>query len=235
VTDAILADPGALAEHAAGWIAERIAASKGTFRFSLTGGSTPRKTYELLASRYRGQVEWSRVEFYWGDERFVSYDSPDSNYRLAHDTLLEPLGISAERIHPWPVGGTPEDSARDYEALLKRQYGEDRLDPGRPFFDLMLLGLGDDGHICSLFPGQESLRERERWALAVPTGRPEIRVTLTFPAVESSKATAFLVSGAGKSDAVRRVRAGDASLPGALLKPHGETFWLMDRAAAGLV
>lgn len=231
MSDAILPDAGALAAYAAEWIAARITASSGTFRFSLTGGSTPRRTYELLAAR--GGVDWHRVEFYWGDERFVPHDSPASNYRLAHDTLLTRIGAHTE--HPWPVDGAPEDSARAYEALLKRQYGADNFDPARPFFDLMLLGLGDDGHICSLFPGQQSLRETKRWTLAVPTGRPEIRVTLTFPAVESSRAVAFLVSGKEKAAAVRGVRAGDASLPGALLKPQGEVFWLMDRAAAALL
>ena len=231
MSDAILPDPGALADYAAEWIAGRIAATAGTFLFSLTGGATPRRTYERLA--VRAGVDWRRVEFYWGDERFVPHDSPASNYRLAHDTLL--TRIAAHTEHPWPVDGTPEQSARAYEALLKRQYGADTFDPARPFFDLMLLGLGDDGHICSLFPGQESLHETERWTLAVPTGRPEIRVTLTFPAVESSRAVAFLVSGKEKTAAVRGVRAGDKNLPGALLAPQGEVFWLMDRAAAALL
>lgn len=233
MTDAILDDATALADYAAEWIAGRIAAAQGIFRFALTGGYTPRPTYERLAARK--DIDWSKVEFYWGDERFVPHDNPSSNYRLAHDSLLKPLGIEAQKIHPWPVDGTPDAAARVYETMLKRHYGAERFDMRRPLFDLQLLGLGDDGHLCSLFPGQASLKETQRWTLAVPTGRPEIRLTLTFPAVESSKAIAFLVSGKAKAPAVAGARAGDTSLPAGLLKPQGEFFWLMDRDAAALL
>jgi len=137
-------------------------------------------------------------------------------------------------VHPIPTDGEPESDARVYEGLLKRTYGSETLDPARPLFDLMLLGLGEDGHICSLFPGQPTLAETRRWVIPAPKGRPEVRLTLTFPCVQSARTTAFLVSGASKADAVRGVRAGDKSLPGGILKPQGELVWLMDGAAAGL-
>ena len=231
----IFDDPAQLAARAAEWIAGMVAGTTGPFRISLTGGSTPRALYYELGARFHGTIDWARVEFFWGDERFVPPNSPDSNYRMARETLLTAIPARRENVHPIPTAGDPDQAAWAYEAVLKAAYGTQTLDPARPLFDLTLLGLGDDGHICSLLPGAPALEERQRWVVAVPTGRPEIRITLTYPCIQSSRVTAFLVSGETKAEAVRAVRAGDMALPGARLKPDGELIWLLDRAAAGLL
>ncbi len=233
-TTEIFIDAAQLAAHTAEWIAGLIAAKRGPFRIALTGGSTPRGLYCELGKRFRDAVNWSQVEFFWGDERFVPHDHPDSNYRMARETLLTHIPANEQNIHPIPGEGDPDQVARAYEATLKRVYGSETLDPARPLFDLVLLGLGSDGHICSLFPGSPALDEKQRWVVAVPTGRPETRITLTYPPVQSSRTTAFLVTGPEKAQAVRAVRAGDQRLPGARLRPQGELVWLLDRAAAGL-
>ena len=232
----ILPDPASLSTFAAGWIAKLIAANQGRrFRVALTGGSTPRVMYRELAARFRNTIEWKDVEFYWIDERFVPQDDPDSNYRMARETLLSNIPVLPQNIHPIPTNGEPDAAARAYEATLKKAYGAEQLDPAQPLFDLVLLGLGSDGHICSLLPGSPVLEERQRWVAAVPTGRPEVRITLTYPCVQSSRVTAFLVAGAEKADAVRGARAGDPSLPGGRLQPQGDLIWLLDRAAANLL
>jgi 6-phosphogluconolactonase len=132
-----------------------------------------------------------------------------------------------------PTDGTPQSCADAYEEVLRQQYGASILDPAVPLFGLMLLGLGDDGHTASLIPGQPVLKERSRWVAPVPQGRDEVRLTLTYPALESSRLTLFLVAGAAKAQAVARVRRGDAALPAGALKPQGEVLWLLDQGAAG--
>lgn len=231
----IFDDAGQFASRAAAWIAGLIAAKNGRFRIALTGGETPRALYRELGARFRDSVDWADVEFFWGDERFVPPDSPHSNYRMARETLLSQIPALEKNIHPIQTGGDPDEAARAYEATLKNAYGADRLDPTRPLFDLVLLGLGDDGHICSLLPGSPALEERQRWAVAVTQGRPETRVTLTYPPIQSSRVTAFLVVGREKAEAVHAVRSGDSALPGGRLQPEGELVWLLDRAAAGLI
>ena len=230
----IFIDPPQLALRGADWVAGLIGAKKGTFRIALTGGSTPREMYRELGARYRDVLDWSRVEFFWGDERFVPPDSPDSNYRMARETLLVQIPVPEANVHPIPTGGDPDQAAQAYQATLQRAYGSQTLEPERHLFDLMLLGLGDDGHICSLLPGSPALDERRRWSVAVTKGRPEVRITLTYPPIESSLVTAFIVTGSEKAHAVRAVRACDESLPGGRLHPQGETVWLLDRAAAGI-
>lgn len=228
----IFADPQELAVRAADWMAGLIAVHDGTYRIALSGGSTPRLLYRELSQR---EIDWRKVEFYWIDERMVPHDHPDSNYRLARETLLSHIGVRPEQIHPIPTDRLPDDAARAYEAELQRAYGTDTLDPARPLFDFVHLGLGDDGHICSLLPGQPVLEEHSRWVAAVPHGRPEVRITLTYPCVQSSRVTAFVVTGRDKADAVARVRQGDSTLPGGRLKPQGELVWLLDRNAAELI
>jgi 6-phosphogluconolactonase len=131
-----------------------------------------------------------------------------------------------------PTDTTPDDCAARYDALMKQKYGAQAFDPARPFFDVMLLGLGDDGHTASLIPGQPVLEERARWVAPVMHGRDEQRITLTYPALESSRTIAFLVTGADKAPTVARVRSGDTALPAARIRPHGETIWFLDSAAA---
>ena len=133
-----------------------------------------------------------------------------------------------------PTDGRPGDAARAYEEMLRQQYGTSTLVAGRPLFDLQLLGLGEDGHTASLIPGQPVLENRTDWVAAVPHGRDEVRLTLTYPALEASRLILFLVSGAAKRDVMARARAGDTALPAGRLHPQGEVIWLADRAAAGL-
>jgi len=235
VNTEIFDDAEQFASHAAAWIAGLIAAKRGNFRIALTGGETPRPLYRELGARFRDNVDWSRVEFFWGDERFVPPDDPASNYGMARETLLAQVPALEKNIHPIPTAGDPDAAARAYETTLKSAYGAEAFDPARPLFDLVLLGLGDDGHICSLLPGSPVLDERQRWTAAVSHGRPEVRITLTYPSIQSSRVTAFLVTGKMKAEAVRAVRSGDTALPGARLKPEGELVWLLDRAAARLI
>jgi len=228
----IFDDAGQFASQTAAWIAGLIAAKNGRFRIALAGGETPRALYRELGARFQGSVDWTNVEFFWGDERFVPPEDPASNYGMARETLLTQISAPEANIHSIPTGGDPDEAAWTYEATLKRAYGADSLSPARLLFDLVLLGLGDDGHICSLLPGSPALEERRRWCVPVTQGRPETRITLTYAPIQSSRATAFLVVGEKKAEAVRAVRAGDSALPGGRLRPEGELIWLLDRAAA---
>ena len=225
-------DPHALSLFAARWLADRIAAGNDRFRIALAGGNTPRELYTLLGSSDY-VVDWDKVVLFWGDERFVLATDPRSNYRMVHEVLLSHVPIPAQNIIPIPTDGDPADAARRYEADLKREYAADTCDSTEPLFDLVLLGLGADGHICSLFPNSPVLEERTRLTAAVLQGAPEPRITLTYPAIESSRTIAFLVTGVEKAGVVARVRAGDQALPAARIRPQGEIVWFLDKAAAG--
>ena len=229
----VLADPRALAQRAAEWMTATALAAKGPCRVSLSGGSTPKALYELLASdQFRGRFPWSQVSWYWGDERFVPPDHPESNYRMAREAMLAKAPVAPENVHRVPSDGDPEDAARRYERTLQQTYGMAKLDPSRPLFHIMLLGLGADGHTASLLPGDAALDERERWVVAVAHGRPEVRITLTLPAIESSRHVAFLVEGKSKAPILATIRAGGSQLPAARVRPVGELLWFVDRAAA---
>jgi 6-phosphogluconolactonase len=226
--------PEALATHVAQWVLDRALASAGDFRVSLSGGSTPKALYTLLAAEpYRERFPWRRVHWYWGDERFVPHDHPESNYRMTREAMLSKVPVPAANVHPVPVDGSPDDAALRYERLLQADYGARVLQSEKPLFDITLLGLGADGHTASLLPGEPVLQERVRWAAAVSHGRPEVRITLTYPAIESSRHVAFLVTGGGKASTFAAIRAGDANFPAARVKPVGELIWFVDRAAAG--
>jgi 6-phosphogluconolactonase len=225
----ILDDAEALAARAASVMAEAMRGCAAPFRLCLSGGSTPKAAYTLLGAR--NDVAWDCVEIFFGDERFVPHDHPDSNYRMAKETLLK--NVHPRALLAMPTDGTPESCAAAYEEELRQQYGASRLDPAVPLFDLNLLGLGPDGHTASLIPGQPVLDEKKRWVAPVAEGRPEVRLTLTYPALESSRLTLFLVSGKDKAEAVARVRAGDTAMPAGRLKPSGDVVWLVYRAAAG--
>jgi 6-phosphogluconolactonase len=224
----VVKDAGALAARAAEIIAERLHTASYPFRLALSGGSTPRAAYQLLACK---DIDWNCVEFFFSDERFVPPDHPDSNYRMVRDTLLASELVRPRKLLVIPTDGTPESAADRYDEILRQQYGAGTLEAGIPLFHLTLLGLGDDGHTASLLPGQPVLEERDRWAAAVPQGRAEPRITLTYPALESSELILFLVSGAAKRDALAQARGGIGPAGG--IKPQGEVLWLVDEAAAG--
>src|SRR5215469_17041197 len=150
----VVADPPALAQRAAEWMTATALAAKGPLRVALSGGSTPKALYSLLASdEFRDRFPWRQVSWFWGDERFVPYDHPDSNYRMAREAMLAKVPAPPENIHPIPTDGAPEDAARRYEQTLQEAYGTTTLDPQRPLFDITLLGLGGDGHTASA-PGR---------------------------------------------------------------------------------
>jgi 6-phosphogluconolactonase len=225
-------DPEALAHRAARWITDLAVASRDRFAVCLSGGSTPRRLYQLLAeSPYRDALPWDRIRWFWGDERFVPWDHADSNYGMVHAALLGRAPVPPANIHGIPTSGTPADAAAAYERVLKSYNGSESLDPTRPLFDIQILGLGLDGHTASLIPGTSVLEERHRWVAEVIGGRPEPRITLTYPALESSRHTAFLVAGAEKRETLARALAGDQALPAARLRPVGELTWFVDEAA----
>jgi 6-phosphogluconolactonase len=230
----IFSDSAALAGHVAEWLTSAAIAAKETFRVSLSGGSTPKTLYQLLASdEFRNRFPWQRVSWYFGDERFVPYDSPDSNYRMVREAMFAKAPVPPENIHPVPVDGNPDEAAKRYERTLQRAYGATTLDPDRPLFDVTLLGLGPDGHTASLLPGEPVLEERARWVAAVSHGRPEVRITMTYPVIKSSRRVAFLVTGSEKEVIFRAICAGGSQVPAARVQPVGELFWFVDRAAAG--
>ena len=225
----VVKDADALAARAADIIAEKMRGCDAPFRLVLSGGSTPVATYKVLSRR--NDVDWPCVEIFLGDERFVPPDHQDSNYRMVRETLLGGAAVQPRKLFAIPTDGTPDSAAERYDEMLRQQYGAGELDSGVPLFHLTLLGLGEDGHTASLLPGQPVLQERRRWAAAVPQGRGEPRITLTYPALDSSQTILFLVSGAAKRDALAQARAGQ--LPAGGIKPQGEVIWLADAAAAG--
>jgi 6-phosphogluconolactonase len=225
-------DPEALAGRVASWLCGLAQAGTGKFAVCLSGGSTPRRLYQLLAAApLVGRMPWARVHWFWGDERFVPWDHKDSNYRMASEAMLGHVPVPRENIHGIPFTGTPEEAAAGYERELKSFYGADGLDPSRALFDVTLLGMGPDGHTASLLPGSDTLAERTRWVAPVTKGRPEARITLTFPALDSSRHVAFVAAGADKKGMMDRVLAGEAGLPAAQIRPTGVLHWFVDEAA----
>ncbi|MGA8262674.1 MAG: 6-phosphogluconolactonase [Arenicellales bacterium] len=230
----VLPDRAALAAHAAEWMTAAALTADVPCRVSLSGGSTPKALYALLASgRFRDRFPWQRVHWYWGDERFVPHDHPESNYGMTREVMLSKVPVPPENVHPIPTDGEPEDAARRYEHTLQQSYGAVTLDPARPLFDVTLLGLGVDGHTASLLPGEPVLEERKLWIAAVLHGRPDIRVSMTYPVIESSRRVAFLVAGVEKARIFGAIRAGNAHVPAARVRPVGELSWFVDRAAVG--
>jgi len=224
----VVKDASALAVRAAEIIAGRVRVARYPFRLLLSGGSTPRAAYQLLAQM---DLDWDCAELFFGDERFVPPDHPDSNYRMVRESLLATGKVNPRKLLAIPTDGSPQSAADRYDEILRQQYGAGTLEPGIPLFHLTLLGLGDDGHTASLLPGQPVLEERIRWASAVPQGRAEPRITVTYPALDSTELILFLVSGQAKRDALAQARGG--SLPAGGIKPQGEVLWLVDQAAAG--
>lgn len=227
-------DAAALAQAAAERLIARLAANSGRAAVCLTGGTTPRPLYQLLASEpYRARIPWQRVHWFMGDERFVPPRDPRNNMATARKLFLDACA-PPDNIHSVPVqAGTTRDAARRYEIALQTFYGGGRLDPARPLFDVVLMGLGPDGHTASLFPGDAALEERERWVVGVAQAAVEPRVprvTLTLPTLASCREMLFLVSGDDKRDIFARVAA-DSDLPAARARSLGETVWLADRAA----
>jgi 6-phosphogluconolactonase len=151
---------------------------------------------------------------------------------MTREAMLSKAPVPPENIFPIPTDGDPDDAVRRYEHTLQEAYGAATLDPQRPLFDITLLGLGPDGHTASLLPGEPVLQERTRWVAAVSHGRPEVRITLTYPPIDSSRRVAFLVAGKDKAPIFSKIRRGNSDLPAARVRPVGELIWFVDHAAA---
>jgi 6-phosphogluconolactonase len=233
----ISADFESLAHRVAQWITDLANATPGKFAIALSGGSTPKRLFQLLAAApLRDQMPWERVHLFWGDDRFVPWNDPNSNYGMANEAMLAHAPIPKENIHGIAFKGSMEDAAQAYERELKSYYGGDTLDPKRPLFDVVLLGMGPDGHTASLFPGKPALEVKDRWVTEVPVPglNPQVpRITLTYSTLDSSKSTAFVAAGADKLAMMNRVLAGEHELPSARISPVGELIWFVDKAARG--
>jgi 6-phosphogluconolactonase len=231
-----VADPAALATAAAERLLARIDANRGRAAICLTGGSSPKQLYRLLATdRYRSRIPWDRVHWFIGDERFVAPNDPLNNMSMARDMFLDSYAPAAN-IHPIPTDtADPEESARCYEHELQAFYGARALEPARPLFDVVLMGVGPDGHTASLFPDYPAVEETTRWVVGVPKAHVEPfvpRVTLTLPALGSSSEMLFQVAGAEKRAILTRLFA-DENLPANRARSTGETVLLVDQAALG--
>jgi 6-phosphogluconolactonase len=238
----IHADPAALARAVAergAELARAACAARGAFHVALAGGSTPRLLYRLLASEYRGQIDWSRTHVYFGDERCVGPDHPDSNYGMAREALLRHVAIPPGQIHRIEAEDPdPRAAARRYADLLHRQLP--RPHPhGTVQFDLVLLGLGPDGHVASLFPGTAILDEQRAWVAAVHVDRLQAwRISVTFPVINAARHIVLLVAGDDKASIIRDVIGKPdpaARYPAGRLRPAGELEWFIDHAAARLL
>ena len=223
----------ALACLAARFIAACISSVSKRFGLCLSGGSTPKRVYELLGAKDLGaSLDWQKVHLFWGDERFVPADHRDSNFRMAREALIDHVPVPAAQVHPVPTNSaSPDEAAASYEATLQGFYGSKALDPERPLFDVTLLGLGEDGHTASLFPGTKALDERDAWVTSILGVMPEPRISLTYPALQSSRLILFVVAGAKKRDILARVLANDMTLPAARLATRGTIHIFADCAA----
>jgi 6-phosphogluconolactonase len=229
-----VADPAALAKAAAERVLARMAENGGRIAIALTGGSSPKALYQLLATEpYRSRIPWDRVHWFIGDERFVPPSDPLNNMAMARRIFLDQFAPAAN-IHPIPTGtATPEEGAAQYARELKSFYGADELDGTRPLFDVVLMGMGPDGHTASLFPGYPALNETRRWVVGVPKANVEPfvpRVTLTLPTLSSCREMLFEVAGAEKRAILTRVFQGE-NLPAQRAQSIGETIWLVDNHA----
>lgn len=233
----VLPDLDALALEAAERIADaarRAVAEHETFSLVLSGGKTPEALHRLLADEpYRSRIPWERVEIYFGDERCVPPDSEQSNYRMARETLLSKVNIPPEHVHRMRGEIDPQAAAKEYGELLKQKFG----DAGGP--DLILLGMGDDGHTASLFPGTAALAEQRHRCVANHVEKLNAwRITMTAPFINRAASVMILVSGAGKAERLQEVLEGPTDpqrLPVQMVQPElGTLTWMIDVAAAGM-
>jgi 6-phosphogluconolactonase len=235
----VYANLEALSHAAAGiWVqqARQAIRTRGWFSVVLSGGHTPRRMYELLAEPpLRDRVPWTQVHVFWGDERCVPPNDSRSNEHMARQALLDLVPIPPEQVHPIRCARSAREAAEQHEAVL-RTFFKDQA----PRFDLVLLGLGENGHTASLFPGASVLDEQERWVAAVYVAEQNLyRVTLTAPLINQAMLVAFLVAGTAKAPVLRQVLEGPFDphhLPAQLIRPtHGDLYWLIDQEAGSLI
>ncbi len=238
----IFSDIKTLSTAAAESVSKKIDKSldeKDIFSMALSGGETPRLLYRYLGTKYRDRVDWQRVHIFWGDERFVPFNDPESNYRTAEKEFLSRVSIPSENIHPVDIHAKDSEAAAGlYEDLLRGFFPRQQIGKS-PSFDLVLLGLGEDGHTASLFPDSDALQEKDRWAVAVkapPVHKTRDRITLTLEAINSSRDVFFLVAGSSKKDVVARILkkpgAYSRKIPASMVRPQNVLTWFLDRDAA---
>jgi 6-phosphogluconolactonase len=233
----VLPDAAAVCAAMADRLVDAAAAAideRGVFRVALSGGGTPKTVYPLILEPHRrDRVDWSRVEFFWGDERTVPPDDPESNFGVAYQMLIAQLpNVRPDRIHRMPAEAPDLDAAAlSYESELRLAFGARGDEP--PAFDLIWLGMGPDGHTASLFPGSAALDEIERWVVGNWAPYQQTwRMTLTFPVLNAGGQVVFAVEGANKAEALRAIRAGGSGLPAERVAGD-QVEWLVDAAAAG--
>ena len=225
--------PEKLAEAAAREFTDRAAEAieeRGRFAVVLAGGSTPKAMYGILARDYANSLDWSKVHVFFGDERTVAPDHKDSNYRMAREALLDHVRVGS--VHRMRCELTPDEAAAAYEEQLREFFGSEEL----PRFDLILLGIGGDGHTASLFPETPALEVRDRWVVPNPVPKLDtIRITLTVPVINAARSVVFLVAGEDKAEALKEILEGGADsreYPARLIQPPGGPEWMLDRDAA---
>jgi 6-phosphogluconolactonase len=213
--------------------AEAAISERGRFAVVLAGGSTPRTTYEILARHHSDELDWSKVHVFFGDERTVHPEHEASNYRMVRETLLSHVRVGS--VHRMRCELPPGEAAADYEKQLREFFETDSF----PAFDMVLLGLGEDGHTASLFPETSALDVSDRWVVVNPVLKlGTSRLTLTIPVINAARAVVFLVAGENKARALKEVLEGDAdprAYPAQFIRPDGELAWMVDRAAATLI
>lgn len=231
----VFADTAALSHGALEEIHKILAeaiAQRGRACLALSGGHTPAQMYALWAAEYHSRTPWDRLHFFWGDERYVAQDNPLSNYRMAYETLISRVPIPASNVHPYPTSlPQPQAAADAYEAELRAYFAG-----APPEFDVQLLGIGEEGHTASLFPGSPALEERQRWVAAVEVpATPPRRLTLTPVVLNLSCHTLFLVEGENKREILGKIRRESnpqtSPYPAARIRPSGEVLWFLDQAA----
>jgi 6-phosphogluconolactonase len=200
---------------------------------ALSGGTTPGNLYNILAKRYKQEIDWNNVFLFWGDERFVPAEHPDSNYKLASENLISKVSMHKENIFKINTDVLPDDAAGKYEGILKKFFGDNEL----PVFDIILLGLGKDGHTASIFPGTPAEYETNKWVMGYHVDSIDSnRITFTLPVINNAKNVIFLIAGEDKREIVEKIfiKQEENRFPALKVKPqNGTLFYLMDRAAAG--
>jgi len=218
-------------------IARKAIRTTGRFMAAISGGSTPRAMNRLLTREpCVSQIAWRKTHLFWVDERMVPADDPASNFGAAREDFLEAVPLPPENIHPMTSDKSPPEAATDYQKDLKNTFG---FESGNlPVFDLIFLGIGQDGHTASIFPGDGTALETDLWVVAVKGGNPDVhRLTLTRPVLNHAGTAVFLISGKNKAAVVKTLLAPEPTqLPARNIKPvHGELIWLLDREAAALL
>ncbi|MEL6140243.1 MAG: 6-phosphogluconolactonase [Bacteroidota bacterium] len=227
-----------VARDFADFLVQRIAEKEGPFTLALSGGSTPKLLFKLLATEYQDKIDWKKLHCFWGDERCVPHTDPESNYGVTKELLLDHVAIPSENIHPVATNLAPEEAAKEYAEVIGQCVAKNAT--GRVVFDLIMLGMGGDGHTASIFPHQMELLEGSATtALATHPESGQIRVTLTGPVINNAREVAFLVTGNGKTARTAQIlnqEVGYEKFPAAHIQPsNGELHWFLDVAAAAKV